>query len=137
MFSVQAYDGVDLISKGSHERFVINKNNFKRKVDEKKITSLVSFYFSLIFLFPTASIAGQSSGIPEDVKQFIEKRDLCDHFRGEPHYDEERSRFLEKQVEKYCAGTNLELLSLKAKYRNNSAIIGKLSSYEENVEACE
>jgi hypothetical protein len=113
------------------------RTSLTEKSMRKKTTSLVSFSFSLIFLFPTAAIAGQSSGIPEDVKQFIEKRDVCDHFRGEPHYDEERSRFLEKQVEKYCTGTNMELLSLKAKYMNNPAIIGKLSRYEENVEACE
>ena len=36
MFSVEAHDGVDLISKGSHERFVINKEKFDAKVNEKR-----------------------------------------------------------------------------------------------------
>lgn len=36
VFTVEAHDGIDLISKGRHERFVINKENFDSKVDEKK-----------------------------------------------------------------------------------------------------
>lgn len=36
IFLVEAHDGVDLISKGRHERFVINKEKFDAKVNEKK-----------------------------------------------------------------------------------------------------
>lgn len=36
VFSVEAHDGVDLISKGRHERFIINKDKFDAKVNEKK-----------------------------------------------------------------------------------------------------
>ena len=36
VFSVEAHDGVDRISKGRHERFVINKEKFAAKVGEKK-----------------------------------------------------------------------------------------------------
>lgn len=35
-FSVEAHDGIDLISKGRHERFVINKEKFDSKLDEKR-----------------------------------------------------------------------------------------------------
>jgi fluoroacetyl-CoA thioesterase len=38
VFSVEAHDGIDLISKGRHERFVINKAKFTSKLDAK-ITS--------------------------------------------------------------------------------------------------
>lgn len=34
-FSVEAHDGVDLISKGQHERFVINKEKFDARMAEK------------------------------------------------------------------------------------------------------
>jgi len=34
-FMVEAHDGIDLISKGRHERFVINKDKFDTKVGEK------------------------------------------------------------------------------------------------------
>lgn len=36
VFSVEAHDGVDLISKGRHERFVIDKQRFDAKVGQKK-----------------------------------------------------------------------------------------------------
>ncbi len=36
VFKVEAHDGVDLISKGRHERFVINKKKFDEKVGRKK-----------------------------------------------------------------------------------------------------
>jgi fluoroacetyl-CoA thioesterase len=35
VFQVEAHDGVDLISKGRHERFVINREKFDAKVGEK------------------------------------------------------------------------------------------------------
>ena len=36
VFMVEAHDGVDLISKGRHERFVINKEQFDEKIKAKK-----------------------------------------------------------------------------------------------------
>jgi fluoroacetyl-CoA thioesterase len=35
-FSVEAHDGVELISRGRHERFVINKQRFDAKLGEKR-----------------------------------------------------------------------------------------------------
>lgn len=35
VFSVEAHDGIDLISKGLHERFIINKERFDAKVGSK------------------------------------------------------------------------------------------------------
>jgi len=35
VFEVEAYDDVDLISKGTHERFVINKARFLEKTSQK------------------------------------------------------------------------------------------------------
>ena len=35
-FAVEAHDGIDLISKGTHERFIINKSKFDSKVQAKK-----------------------------------------------------------------------------------------------------
>lgn len=35
-FTVEAHDGVELISKGLHERFIINREKFVAKVGEKR-----------------------------------------------------------------------------------------------------
>jgi len=40
VFAVEAHDGVDLISKGRHERFVINREKFDARVGEKKKDTL-------------------------------------------------------------------------------------------------
>ena len=39
VFSVEAHDGVDLIAKGRHERFVINKERFDSKISEKRLSN--------------------------------------------------------------------------------------------------
>ena len=36
-FNVEARDSIDIISKGVHERFIINKEKFDNKVKEKKL----------------------------------------------------------------------------------------------------
>ncbi|MDP2785252.1 MAG: hypothetical protein Q8O38_11760 [Sulfurimicrobium sp.] len=36
LFTVEAHDGVEVISRGRHERFVINKEKFDAKVGEKR-----------------------------------------------------------------------------------------------------
>lgn len=36
LFAVEAHDGVEVISRGRHERFVINKEKFDARVGEKK-----------------------------------------------------------------------------------------------------
>ena len=36
LFQVEAHDGVDVISKGRHERFIINKEKFDAKISEKR-----------------------------------------------------------------------------------------------------
>ncbi|SHO51689.1 thioesterase family protein [Desulfopila aestuarii] len=35
-FSVEAHDGIDLISQGRHERFVIDKEKFDSRLEDKK-----------------------------------------------------------------------------------------------------
>ncbi|MGZ5470093.1 MAG: thioesterase family protein [Nitrososphaeraceae archaeon] len=36
MFNVDAYDNIEKIGEGKHERFIINVSNFKSKFEEKK-----------------------------------------------------------------------------------------------------
>ena len=36
VFAVEAHDGVELISRGTHERFIINREKFVSKVNEKQ-----------------------------------------------------------------------------------------------------
>jgi hypothetical protein len=91
--------------------------------------------FALFVFVPCYSTASdQADEWPADIARFIEQRDLCDHFRGEEPYDEERRKFLEKNIIELCSGTDSKLANLKEKYRENSVVIERLSVYEEDIE---
>ncbi|WOE75154.1 hypothetical protein [Alterisphingorhabdus coralli] len=72
--------------------------------------------------------------IPADVRRFIVRRQGCDHFRGEPPYDEQRAEFLAARIEETCTGTDAELAGLRRKYRDDGAIITALSDFEDSIE---
>lgn len=72
--------------------------------------------------------------LPLDVAQFVERGDLCEHFRQEEPYDQKRRVFLEKQIHKYCYGTDRELAALKRKYAAHAHVISKLNEYEAKIE---
>ena len=88
-----------------------------------------------VFWMMTVSIAHAQMKWPPDVAAFIERRDRCDHFRGEDPFDEERRRFLQQQTLQLCVGTDQQLAALKKQYQDNAAIMGKLNQYEVSIEA--
>lgn len=88
--------------------------------------------FALV-LIGSVPLAAQNK-LPDDVELFAEKRDGCDHFRGEYPYNEERKIFLLKNITELCTGTDVELSNLKEKYKDTHAVMEKLSSYEEDIE---
>ena len=90
-----------------------------------------------LFMF-TASLA-VAAEVPEDVKQFTQNRDICDHFREEsmegnsPEQVERRKEITDK-LKTYCTGTDAQLAALKLKYKGNAEIISTLAHYESEVE---
>lgn len=72
--------------------------------------------------------------LPADVLAFIEQRDMCDHFRGEEPYDEERRVFLEQNMIELCTGSDRKLAELKAKYLGNDTVRAALAGYEVDIE---
>ena len=78
--------------------------------------------------------------LPSDVKSFVDERDGCDHFRGEP-WDggddpevKERRDFIFQNIKHLCTGTDMRLKALRHKYRNDQAIIEHLKTYEDRIE---
>jgi hypothetical protein len=98
--------------------------------------SLTLILLGLLCVAPPGHAVDKSgtSVLPRDVVEFKERRDLCDHFRGEDAYNEERGKFLAEGMKKSCTGTDKELASLKSKYSNNEAVIKALADYEEKIE---
>lgn len=74
------------------------------------------------------------AALPADVAAFVEKRDTCDHFRGEEPYDDERAKFIGEQLEANCTGTDAELARLRAAHAADPAIMARLADYEDTIE---
>lgn len=92
--------------------------------------------FALVLLSGAANVP--ASGIPPypfEVEEFVDRRELCDHFRGEEPYDGERAEFLEKQIRETCTGTDQELRALKEKYKDDAEVMKVLNRFEEDIEA--
>jgi hypothetical protein len=89
-----------------------------------------------ILILITAGHAS-ATGIPDypfEVEEFIDSREMCDHFRGEEPYDQARAAFLSKMIEETCSGTDNELRRLMRKYQDISNIMKVLDRFEDNVE---
>ena len=76
-----------------------------------------------------------SPQVPADVAGFVERRDICDHLRGEEPCNAERRAELAAGTEKYCRGTDRELAALRLKYRESPSAIAALRDFEETIEA--
>ena len=94
---------------------------------------------ALCVLCATSSSAAQV--YPPEVAEFLERRELCEHFRQEPWPegasagDEERRAFIAAQFERYCSGTDGALEALKRKYGNDRSVLERLDAYEPDIEA--
>jgi hypothetical protein len=89
--------------------------------------------FLALLVLPCHSNA--QSRLPRDIAQFMERRDACDHFRGEEPYDAGRRKLLEDKTRQLCTGTDRKLAALKLKYKNQAKVLVKLNEYEPQIEA--
>lgn len=82
-----------------------------------------------------------ASDYPPEVAAYIERRELCEHFRDEPWPEGrsaeelERRDFIARQFERYCRGSDRALRELKAKYAADRGVIERLNQYEADIEA--
>lgn len=75
-----------------------------------------------------------ASALPREVVEFVERRDRCDHFRGEEPYDADRAREIAAALTKSCRGTDAELARLKARYAGAPEVVAALAGYEDRIE---
>jgi len=82
------------------------------------------------------ALASEASGerLPPDVAAFVASRDSCDHFRGEPPYDDERAAFIAKTVARDCSGSDQQLADLRRRYAMDVRILARLAEYEKQIE---
>lgn len=72
-----------------------------------------------------------------DLATFLERRSVCDHFRGEipDPPAEERLREVQQKMTEYCTGTDAQLALLKKRYRDDPAVTRQLAEFEPQIEA--
>jgi hypothetical protein len=69
--------------------------------------------------------------LPRDVQRFVDRREGCDHLRGET----DGVNAVGREIRKLCDGTDKELVQLKRKYAGNSTIMQILNQFEIGIEA--
>lgn len=71
-----------------------------------------------------------------DIDQFIERREICDHLRGEfpDPPNPERTKEITDGIKEYCTRTDAQLATLKIRYADSPAIMNKLNAYEPRIE---
>jgi hypothetical protein len=101
--------------------------------------SVKQLWLAVLFTLSSKALAAES--LPTDVQSFIDTRQACDHFRGEPWNpgDEPeikaRREFIFESIMKYCTGTDKRLRELRNKYRDNPKIVERLREYEDRIES--
>jgi len=90
----------------------------------------------LLMLTAAALTACATQQTPKEVEDFVARRDLCDHFRGEIPDPEQVEQMRETlgQIDRYCTGTDAALAALKERYRGNPDVMEKLGGYEAHIE---
>lgn len=88
---------------------------------------------------------------PDDIRAFVDDRDACDHWRGEPWATDEeirdttdsadreaqiaRRKEILDAIEASCTGTDKRLSALKTAYAGNPRIMQLLDEYEADIES--
>lgn len=78
--------------------------------------------------------AERPPALPKDVSAFLERRESCDHWRGEEGYDAERQADIDWSICQSCTGSDAKLASLKKKYWSNSEVMARLKDFEVKIE---
>ena len=102
-------------------------------MNQTKLTTTIAI---IITCFP---LLVEAASLPPEVEAFIRDRDLCDHFRGEPHEGNapeqvERREFIRLILEIYCSGTDRRLAALLERYQHHAGVVARLSKYERKIE---
>lgn len=97
-------------------------------------TAPVRMALVLAGLLVGTSACQSGTALPDEVRDFVARRDQCDHFRGEEASSEKRQAYLDEQLKKYCAGTDAQLAQLKKKYAGQPAVGKALARFDARIE---
>lgn len=79
-------------------------------------------------------VPAKGSSLPAEVETFINRRNDCDHFRGEASPDAGRQAEIDRELRRLCTGTDAALASLLKRYAKNASVQKALADFELNIE---
>lgn len=80
-------------------------------------------------------VLAASPKLPKDVATFLERREACDHWRGEEGFDAARRAEIQWGMCQSCLGTDARLAHLKHKYRAAPDVMTQLAGFEPHIES--
>ncbi|WP_300442622.1 hypothetical protein [Zoogloea sp.] len=95
---------------------------------------LPALCLTALLLLGTQAGPAFAARLPDDVARFVERRERCDHFRGEDSDDPERRAYIAAKQHRYCKGSDIQLRRLKARYRQDLRMRRLLKRYETPIE---
>ncbi len=72
-----------------------------------------------------------------ELHAYLERREMCDHLRGEfpDPPDPQRMREVNEQIDVYCPGSDAQLAQLKQRYRDDPVVTKQLDALEPRIES--
>ena len=97
-------------------------------VETRAVIRLTSITGAIAIAVAVASFAEE---LPGDVQSFVEKYQLCEHFRGEHTggSSPERDKQVNERVAEVCPEADKVLVQLRKKYRSNPRILTFLEGF--------
>ena len=108
-------------------------NHIGQVLDIKTMKLMCTIVIAVLTLLMLSCAAGQPS---VNIDKFFERREICDHLRGEfpDPPDPDRAKEILDGVNEYCTGTDAQLADLKNRYADNPAIMERLNAYAPRIE---
>lgn len=82
----------------------------------------------------SSTFVAAAQPLPADVRVFVDRREQCEHWRGEYSEDEARIAEINAKACAACLGTDAQLARLRKKYAADAGAKAALAKYEAKIE---
>ncbi|UYY57225.1 hypothetical protein [Sphingomonas sp. S2-65] len=94
-----------------------------------KMMTLLALPIAACALPADAQGRAERAELPTGVRAFLQKRDRCDHFRGEELEYPAGAAEIAAQLDRLCTGSDAELARLKRTHARKPAVLRVLARY--------
>lgn len=101
------------------------------------VAAMAAALWAALCIACTATNPTQDKPDPNELRAFLERRELCDHLRGEipDPGDPDATRDAVAAINQYCTGTDAQLSRLKRLFAADTAVMKQLNTLEPCIES--